>query len=87
MTKLEPRLRQELEQCTQAYLGFMQGGMVTTTAGEPALVISRAETIDVFCQLYGTSPHIRQLLRDEYPCSRKVTVRREWWDVVSGGTE
>ena len=83
MTKLEPQLRHELEQCTQAYLGFMQVGMLTTAACEPALVISRVDTIDAFCQLYGTSPPIRQLLCDEYHCARPVTVRREWWEVVS----
>ena len=84
MTKLQRQLRHELEQCTQAYLGFMQGGMLTTATCEPVLVVSRIETIDAFCQLYGTSASLRQLLCDEYPGATPITVRREWWEVVSG---
>jgi hypothetical protein len=79
VTELERQHQIEISAAVQAYLGFMQSGMLTTPGEQPSLTVSRVETIQAFLRLHPSYHGILPLLVNQYVDAAPIVVRRQWW--------
>jgi hypothetical protein len=83
VTNLQRAQQLEIAPALQAYLGFMQGGMLTSTTEAPYRRVSRGQTIEAFIRFHATFRAQQTALVEQYADAAPVVVRREWWELVS----